>query len=94
MNGRGTLSVTAQTVGTLLELWVSDEGPGIPPDVREHLFEPFFTTKHRGTGLGLATARRILNVHRGTLDMICPREDGIVTLIKLPLDTTAGTSFA
>ena len=41
-------------------LRVVDNGPGIPEAVRAHLFEPFFTTKHMGTGLGLATARRVL----------------------------------
>jgi PAS domain S-box-containing protein len=94
MNGTGTLTVTARTSAPWHELRVSDEGPGIPPHVREQLFEPFFTTKHRGTGLGLATARRIVELHGGTIDLICPREGGTVALIRLPEEAPGGTSFA
>ncbi|HZW02684.1 MAG TPA: ATP-binding protein [Anaerolineaceae bacterium] len=46
---------------------VSDNGPGIPDEIREHIFEPFVTTKPQGTGLGLAITKRIINAHRGTI---------------------------
>lgn len=48
-----------------MEITVSDEGPGIHPDVRDRLFEPFSTTKSGGTGLGLAVAHRAIEAHRG-----------------------------
>lgn len=48
-----------------LEITVSDEGPGIDPDVRDRLFEPFSTTKPGGTGLGLAVTYRAIEAHRG-----------------------------
>jgi two-component system CheB/CheR fusion protein len=64
---------------------VSDNGPGIPPDVRARIFEPFFTTKHRGTGLGLPTAQRVVERHRGTIDVACPPEGGTVVTVTLPL---------
>jgi signal transduction histidine kinase len=67
-----------------VELRVVDRGPGVPPEVREHLFEPFFTTKHRGTGLGLATSRRIFEAHRGTIELECPPAGGTVAVIRLP----------
>jgi signal transduction histidine kinase len=44
---------------------VSDDGPGIPPDIRERLFDPFFTTKSGGSGLGLAVVHRAIEAHRG-----------------------------
>jgi two-component system sensor histidine kinase PilS (NtrC family) len=44
---------------------VSDEGPGIPPDIRDRLFDPFFTTKPGGSGLGLAVVHRAIEAHRG-----------------------------
>ena len=44
---------------------VSDDGPGIPPDIRERLFDPFFTTKPGGSGLGLAVVHRAIEAHRG-----------------------------
>ena len=47
------------------EIVVSDDGPGIAPDVRERLFEPFTTTKVGGTGLGLAVTHRAIESHRG-----------------------------
>jgi two-component system sensor histidine kinase PilS (NtrC family) len=44
---------------------VIDDGPGIPPDIRERLFDPFFTTKSGGSGLGLAVVHRAIEAHRG-----------------------------
>lgn len=47
---------------------VSDNGPGIPEEIRDHIFEPFVTTNHsKGTGLGLAITKRIITAHRGAI---------------------------
>jgi signal transduction histidine kinase len=64
---------------------IADAGPGIPADVRGRIFEPFFTTKHRGTGLGLPTARRVIERHRGALDVECPPSGGTVVTVTLPM---------
>lgn len=48
-----------------IEVAVRDNGPGIEPDVRAQVFEPFFTTKTKGTGLGMAIAKRIVEAHGG-----------------------------
>ena len=67
---RGTITIRTQRDGSSVRVDVCDDGPGVPPDARERLFESFFTTKDvgRGTGLGLATARRIVvEQHDGSL---------------------------
>jgi len=70
--GEGTIAVkvsqgTAVGNRPQIEVTVSDDGPGIPERVREHIFEPFVTTKAQGTGLGLAITKRIVTAHRGSI---------------------------
>jgi PAS domain S-box-containing protein len=50
-----------------VEISVHDNGPGLTPDARQNIFEPFFTTKTKGTGLGMAIARRIVDAHGGRI---------------------------
>jgi two-component system, NtrC family, sensor histidine kinase AtoS len=52
-----------------IEVLVSDSGPGIPEDIKDHLFEPFVTTRPKGTGLGLAITKKILTDHRGSISV-------------------------
>jgi PAS domain S-box-containing protein len=85
MNGRGRIALCARSLGRSCEISIADTGPGMAPDVRNRLFEPFFTTKHRGTGIGLATARQIVEAHGGTIAVACPPRGGTVTTILLPL---------
>jgi PAS domain S-box-containing protein len=87
MPRQGTVRITSRETRGFHEVLVVDEGPGIPADVREHLFEPFFTTKSRGTGLGLATARRIVESHGGTIRLECPPEGGTTAIVTLPHTT-------
>ena len=84
MNGQGTIHISAADAGPAVEIVVHDEGPGLPDESREHLFEPFFTTKHRGTGLGLATARRIVDSHNGSISLESAPGAGTTARIRLP----------
>jgi two-component system, LuxR family, sensor kinase FixL len=85
MRGVGTLSVSIAAVGGLCTVTFADRGPGIPSEVREKIFTPFFTTKSRGTGLGLPTAKRLIEAHQGTIRIDCPSSGGTVVTVQLPL---------
>jgi PAS domain S-box-containing protein len=82
-NGRIRVTIAADDLSATVA--IADDGPGIPAEVREKIFEPFFTTKHRGTGLGLPTARRVVERHRGTIDIECPPSGGTVVTVTLPM---------
>lgn len=85
MHGRGTIQVEISLTGTVCEIRFTDAGPGIPTDIRDRIFVPFFTTKSRGTGLGLPTAKRLIEAHHGEISIDCPVGGGTVVLIQLPL---------
>lgn len=51
-----------------IRVTIQDNGPGLIPEARRRIFEPFFTTKTKGTGLGMAIARRIVEAHGGQID--------------------------
>jgi len=63
----GPVNTTVRAAGGKLVIEVADHGPGVAEDERDKIFEPFFTGKTQGTGLGLAVARRIVELHGGTL---------------------------
>jgi signal transduction histidine kinase len=66
------------------EIIISDDGCGIPEKDWENIFEPFFTTKSSGAGLGLPSARRILEQHGGTIKVVKKEGKGSCFLIALP----------
>jgi two-component system sensor histidine kinase PilS (NtrC family) len=76
--------VEAAADAATARLQVRDRGPGIPAESRARLGEPFFSTKEGGTGLGLATVHRIVEEHRGTVEIECPADGGTVVTIRLP----------
>ena len=63
------LAIRAGPSGDAVELEVWDTGPGVPPELRQRIFEPFFTTKGaaKGTGLGLAVCRNVVERHHGEI---------------------------
>jgi len=64
---------------------LSDNGPGISDSIQTKIFEHFFTTKEEGTGLGLSIAKRIIEEHKGWLDMRSEENAGTAFVITLPL---------
>jgi signal transduction histidine kinase len=84
-NNKGRIRMAVENDGAdRVELRVIDGGPGIPPELRARVFEPFFTTKHRGTGLGLPTAKRIIEAHGGELQIGDAPAGGTIVRVLLP----------
>jgi len=71
VNDGGSVEVSARRQNGAVVVRVVDDGPGIPPEVRDRIFEPFFTTKAQGdgTGLGLAIARTLVGQHEGEIEV-------------------------
>ncbi|UCD72328.1 MAG: hypothetical protein JSW70_04865, partial [Syntrophobacterales bacterium] len=70
MEGGGKLVVSGQNQSSdSLEISISDSGKGIPPQDMDKIFNPFYSTKTHGTGLGLATAKRIVEEHGGSISV-------------------------
>ncbi len=81
----GEVVVTVGTDGdSRVIVTVSDNGPGIAPEIASRLFEPYVTTKARGTGLGLAIAQRIAVDHRGELTCV-PSTGGATFRLVIPV---------
>jgi len=91
MNGQGEIRTELQDDGNFCVLRIADNGPGIPPEVRNRAFEPFFTTKGRGTGLGLALVKRVIERHGGEVRIDCPPQGGTVVSLTLPHTVESAT---
>jgi signal transduction histidine kinase len=86
--GRGTITVRTRQENDWMRIDVEDTGVGIPDDIRARLFDPFFTTKAlgRGTGQGLAIARRIaVEEHGGTITFESLVGHGATFTVRIPL---------
>jgi PAS domain S-box-containing protein len=78
----------------LVEVQVTDEGEGIPAELRDRVFDPFVTTKARGLGLGLALAHRIVEEHRGALRVASTPGKGTSFSCYLPVAPTSAPPAA
>jgi signal transduction histidine kinase len=89
MNGQGQVRVTIIITAGSWTIEVADSGPGVPVDLRDQILEPFFTTKARGGGLGLPIAKRVAELHGGTLALSFPPSGGTAVAISAPLTLRA-----
>lgn len=87
MPQKGTVSIHTRLGADRksVTIFIGDTGPGIPPDVLDKIFAPFFTTKARGTGLGLAVVRKVLDRHGGGVDVESVVGQGTVFKLTLPV---------
>jgi hypothetical protein len=85
-NGSGMEENEHRGQAPMVEVAVSDTGPGIPSTVLKDIFTPFVTTKRRGTGLGLSVSRRIVEDHGGWITAESPPGQGATFRVFLPLE--------
>jgi two-component system sensor kinase FixL len=94
MNGSGRIDVGIDATHQSCAISILDSGPGVPVEARDKIFTPFFTTKRRGTGLGLATAKRLVEAHGGTIAIECPHAGGTRVIVRLPTQPTTSSAIA
>ncbi len=104
LNGAGSVTITAREVtreedGALpldglhpvptIVVEVTDDGPGVPPELADKIFSAFFTTKAQGSGLGLAIVRKIVDAHDGRIDLTSRPGTGTKFRVTLPVSGDA-----
>ncbi len=84
-NGTNGGNPRSAGAGTQVAIRVRDNGCGIPADKIDRIFNPFFTTKEKGTGLGMAISKKIVEAHEGAIDVVSEAGRGTEFVITLPL---------
>jgi signal transduction histidine kinase len=90
LEGEGTASVQVVPRESEVTVRFRDDGPGMPPEVRDRAFEPLFSTRAEGTGLGLPIARRIAVAHGGEIRIESAPESGTLVEVRLPCTPPRG----
>jgi signal transduction histidine kinase len=81
----GTVRISAHVIDNAVTIAVADSGVGMDDETRARVFEPFFSSKVKGTGLGLAVSKRIVEKHLGNLTMTSQPGHGCTAVLTLPL---------
>lgn len=85
MNTGGTLTVTTKWLANQMELRIRDQGPGIRREDMSKIFDPFYTTKESGTGLGLSIVNRIVETHKGSVEIQSQPGEGSEFIVTFPV---------
>jgi two-component system sensor histidine kinase HydH len=85
MSGGGELMIKTAGEKQNAVIQISDTGTGIPAEKLAHIFEPYHSFKPDGSGLGLATVKKIIDAHKGTISVDSALGKGTLFTIKLPL---------
>jgi two-component system NtrC family sensor kinase len=86
-HGRGKITIVTEQVGDMIRTSITDDGPGISPDMMKQLFTPFFTTRDvgKGTGLGLSICHGIVTEHSGKIYAESESGEGATFVVELPI---------
>ena len=84
MKDGGKLGVRTEWGGDECQLTIRDAGPGIAPEIQDRIFNLYFTTKQQGTGIGLATTFRVVQLHSGTIDFVSEQGKGTTFRLRFP----------
>jgi len=82
----GTLTLRTRVVGTMFSMVVEDTGVGISGNYIGKIFDPFFTTKAKGLGLGLAITKRVMEEHKGRVELVSREGKGSIVTMLLPME--------
>jgi len=80
----GEINLSFSREGGDCVISIADQGKGIPEDRREKIFEPFYTNRQKGTGLGLALVKKIVDAHGGHISFSTETGAGTTFTIRLP----------
>ncbi len=81
---QGEVGVYLRKVAGSAILSVTDNGPGIPKELRDKIFNPYFSTKEKGTGLGLSIVHQIVEEFKGSIEVVSPEEEGTEFRVTIP----------
>src|SRR5579864_4325465 len=81
----GNLHIAIQREGESAIIAVRDEGPGIPTEIRDKIYNLYFTTKKGGSGIGLAMAYRVVQLHHGAIEFDSVEGHGTTFILRIPL---------
>lgn len=94
MPNGGTLRLAAKREGDGALISVRDQGPGIPDNIRDKIFNLYFTTKSGGSGIGLAMAYRVVQLHHGSVEFSTIIDHGTTFYLRFPLAEIATSGEA
>jgi signal transduction histidine kinase len=90
----GTLRITVKRDGDGAVISVRDQGAGIPDNIRDKIFNLYFTTKTGGSGIGLAMAYRVVQLHHGSVEFSSIIDHGTTFYLRFPLAEIAANGEA
>ncbi|HWR13364.1 MAG TPA: ATP-binding protein [Terriglobales bacterium] len=90
----GSLTMAAYRDDNVVSIDIKDQGPGIPPEVRDKIFNLYFTTKKGGSGIGLAMTYRVLQLHNGSLEFESRDGGGTTFHLRLPAIANVDRAFS